>query len=385
MRVGVFLDYRFRRVGNVITTERAFALFVFALAGRLSGLTLVGRLDPATEPFPYEAPATVRLVPLPYYESLTRPLSAAVALLRGTVRLWRALDELDVIWVLGPNPLAVVLAVLGRLRRRRVVLGVRQDTRSYVRSRHPGRRGMALAGAALDASFRLVSRWCPVVAVGDQIAESYGRAPQLHRLVVSLVSEADIVSGDGAAPAATGQGARIISVGRLDAEKNPLLMADILAGLVAAAPDVAWHLDVYGDGPLAGALAGRLAELDVGARATLHGYVAADAGLWAAYREADILLHVSWTEGVPQVLLEAFAARLPVVATAVGGVAALVGDAALLVEPGDADAAVAALVAVAADDDLRRRLLDAGTAVVRERTLEREVDGLATFLAGAAA
>ena len=41
---------------------------------------------------------------------------------------------------------------------------------------------------------------------------------------------------------------------------------------------------------------------------------------------------------MPQVLLEAFAARLPVVATAVGGVAAA-GDRALLVPPGDALAA----------------------------------------------
>ena len=46
--------------------------------------------------------------------------------------------------------------------------------------------------------------------------------------------------------------------------------------------------------------------------------------LAARYAGADALVHVSWTEGVPQVLLEAFAAGLPVVATAVGGVPAAV-------------------------------------------------------------
>ena len=54
---------------------------------------------------------------------------------------------------------------------------------------------------------------------------------------------------------------------------------------------------------------------------------------------SDVFLHVSWTEGVPQVLFEAFAAGLPVVATDVGGVAQAVDGAALLVAPGDALAA----------------------------------------------
>ena len=66
------------------------------------------------------------------------------------------------------------------------------------------------------------------------------------------------------------------------------------------------------------------------------GYVPIDGGLLDLYRSSHAFLHVSWTEGLPQTLFEAFASGLPVVATAVGGVPAAVGDAALLVEPGDA-------------------------------------------------
>ncbi len=53
---------------------------------------------------------------------------------------------------------------------------------------------------------------------------------------------------------------------------------------------------------------------------TLLGYVPIDDGLLDRYRQADVFLHVSWTEGFPQVLLEAFASRTPAVATEVGGV-----------------------------------------------------------------
>ena len=78
----------------------------------------------------------------------------------------------------------------------------------------------------------------------------------------------------------------------------------------------------------------RLRELGVADHADLLGYVPIDGGLLDLYRSSHAFLHVSWTEGLPQTLFEAFASGLPVVATAVGGVPAAVGDAALLVEPG---------------------------------------------------
>jgi glycosyltransferase involved in cell wall biosynthesis len=80
-------------------------------------------------------------------------------------------------------------------------------------------------------------------------------------------------------------------------------------------------------------------------------------------------------------LFEAFAARLPVVATAVGGVPAAAGDAALLIEPGDAGAAEAALRRLAGDAALRERLVAAGVARVGAHTLQAEAARVAAFLA----
>jgi len=121
----------------------------------------------------------------------------------------------------------------------------------------------------------------------------------------------------------------------------------------------------------------------VAGRADLRGYVPIDGGLPELYRTADVFLHVSWTEGLPQVLFEAFAAGLPVVATDVGGIAAAVGDAVLLIPPGDADAAIAAVSRVRADAALRERLVRAGAALVARHTLEREAAALTAFLRAA--
>jgi len=169
----------------------------------------------------------------------------------------------------------------------------------------------------------------------------------------------------------------VLTVGRLETEKNPLMLADVLERLDGSA----WRLLVCGEGPLEGELRARLRELGVEDRAELLGYLPIHGGLMDRYRAANAFLHVSWTEGVPQVLLEAFAAGTPVVATAVGGVPEAAGSAALLVPPGDPEAAARALERLAAEPELRGRLVAAGIERMRGLTLEAQSARVAHFLA----
>lgn len=83
-------------------------------------------------------------------------------------------------------------------------------------------------------------------------------------------------------------------------------------------------------------------------------------------RAADIAVLPSDWEGYPLSAQEALRAGVPLVATAVGGVPALVGDAAVLVPPGDVGALRAALERLLADAAERSRLARAG--VERART-----------------
>jgi glycosyltransferase involved in cell wall biosynthesis len=173
----------------------------------------------------------------------------------------------------------------------------------------------------------------------------------------------------------------VLTVGRLDTEKNPLLLAEIFALLDAG--ERRWRLVVCGDGPMMGQLHARLAELGLLDRVELRGYVAIDGGLLRLYRDSHMFLHVSWTEGFPQVLIEAFAAGLPTVATAVGGVPAAAEGAALLVGPGDARSAADALQRLAGDAQLRQQLVENALERAQRCTLEAESERLARFIAQA--
>jgi glycosyltransferase involved in cell wall biosynthesis len=380
VRLAVYTDYAYQARGSAIYAERAFAIFLLRLAGSFEQFVLVGRARQGGDAQRYMIPPHIEFVALPYYSTLARPVDAGVAMLKSLRRFWRLLDTVDAVWLLGPHPLSVVFALLASARGRHVALGVRQDLPSYVRSRHPDRRGLRVAGGVLEAIYRGMARVFPTAVVGPALRHNYRHARSLHQLTVSLVDSHDVVDPATAAERSYEGTVIVLSVGRLEAEKNPLLLADVLAKLRGSERD--WRLVVCGEGPLETALLERLDERGLREHADLRGYVPFER-MRDVYRSSHALLHVTWTEGMPQVLLEALAAGLPIVATDVGGIGAAMGGAAMLVPPGDPSAAATALEEIATDEGLRRRLTAAGLARVSEHTIDREVAKLASFLRAA--
>jgi glycosyltransferase involved in cell wall biosynthesis len=382
MRLAVYCDYTYRIEDGRVYASLPFSLFVQGLAEHCERLIVIGRLDPTPGRFPFELKGP-EFVALPHYQSGAALGSVIRSVPSSVRRFWRMLSGVDAVWILGPNPAqAPAFAVLTLLRRKRLVLGVRQHLPALIRHRHPDKPLVRLAALLLEWAFRGLAYVAPVVVVGEDLARGYGHSRALHISYVALLRESDIVTADADRRDYGGSELRLLSVGRLDPEKNPLLLADVLA--LALRHDPRWRLDVCGDGPLAGALQARLEQLGIADRATLHGYVPIHDGLWDLYRASHALLHISLTEGVPQVLLEAFAARLPVVATDVGGVGDLVRERGWLIPPNDAGAAATALAQLAEDEPRRTELIGRASEEISRHTLDAESAELAEFIAQSA-
>lgn len=378
MRVGVYTDYQYHQAEGRIYAERAFALFMGRVGEHFDELTVIGRLDPSSGSARYPLDPGTLFVALPFYESLSHPLQVCGAAARTLGRFWRALAGIDVLWLLGPHPFAVPFAVMAWARRKRVVLGVRQDSVAYVVARHPRRRALHLLAWLLEAGFRAVAKISPVVAVGPQIAKRYAHAPGVLEISVSLVEDSDLIVPAEAIERDYSGELQLLSVGRLEREKNPLLLAEVLRILVDR--DSRWRMVVCGEGPMAAELAERVSGLGLGDRFELRGYVPLHEGLMEIYRGSHVFLHISLTEGLPQVLLEAFAAGLPVVATDVGGISKAVGDAARTIPPDDPDEAAKAVAELVAEEAPRRRLLEQAHEFVSSRTVDAESRRVGEFI-----
>jgi glycosyltransferase involved in cell wall biosynthesis len=352
-----------------------FVRLLGELSQHVDRLVVFGRLAPGLDDAPELLEGdSIRFVALPHYERLGTVTGFSRAALGSRAAFVRALPELDAVWLFGPHPLAVAFALAAARAGVPAVLGVRQDFPRYVGARYQGprRAPMLLAAYALEWQFRFLARSRPAIVAGDELARHYRRSPRLMSTGFSLVARADL---DGVASAPTHAGAAgpvVLSVGRLEPEKNPLLLAEVLAALVKRHHSAT--LRVAGNGKLSAALAERAGQLGVRDRLVLLGHVPFGPLLRDEFRSASVLLHISWTDGLPQVLYEAMAAGLPIVATDVGGIRGALqgGRLGVLIQPGDALAAAAALERVLDDAGLRTTMVQAGRARVEHETMESQ-------------
>jgi glycosyltransferase involved in cell wall biosynthesis len=157
-----------------------------------------------------------------------------------------------------------------------------------------------------------------------------------------------------AVPSAAALAARpdvIVAMGRLVPEKG---LADVIAALARLAPPA--RLVILGEGPERAALEALAARLRVADRVAFRGYVPEP---WPELAGAKMLALASRTEAFGNVLVEALAHGLPVVATRCGGPAEILGDGrhGRLVPIGDVGGLAAAIGATLADpgDPARHR------------------------------
>lgn len=149
--------------------------------------------------------------------------------------------------------------------------------------------------------------------------------------------------------------------GRLSPEKN----ASAALRALAVRPG-GTRLMLAGDGPLRAALEQEAAALGISGRVEFLGFRKDVSELYAG---ALGLVLPSLKEGLPNAVLEALSAGLPVVATRVGGVPELIrdGETGLLVEPGDVDALAEAMGRIERGPEVASRMGLQGRALVKEK------------------
>jgi glycosyltransferase involved in cell wall biosynthesis len=197
--------------------------------------------------------------------------------------------------------------------------------------------------------------------VATDLMQSFG-SPADRIFVVPNPVELDAVEQAAREPIepqlTVGEGPTLVTAGRLAEVKNLPLLVDALEVLARTTRFRAW---ILGGGELEGALRSRLARSSIGDRVTLLGF---QKNPWKYMARADAFVLTSRYEGFGNVLIEAMASGLPVVATASYGTRDIVEHEVngLLVEEHRPDAVAAALGRVLTDDSLRRRLAAAGRA-----------------------
>lgn len=190
-------------------------------------------------------------------------------------------------------------------------------------------------------AFRLATLFTDhVVCVSQDSRQRSARLGIARRKLCTVWNGIDIARFPYQGPCAGGP---VVTVARLSPEKD--MQTLIRAAAIAVARIPSFRLEVAGDGPCFAELEQLAAALGVRGQVRLLGKVEDVPGLLA---RASLFVLPSLTEGISLTLLEAMAAGLPVVATAVGGTPEVVleGKTGWLVTPGDAEALAARMCGV---------------------------------------
>jgi glycosyltransferase involved in cell wall biosynthesis len=180
---------------------------------------------------------------------------------------------------------------------------------------------------------------------------------------------------------------RLLGVARLVPKKG---IEVLLAALAALPPGLHWRYEHIGGGPLRAALTALAADLGLAERVAWRGALPDDRVL-DAYRAADLFVLANRIapdgdrDGLPNVLLEAGALELPVVACRIGAVPELIEDGVngRLVPPDDPSVLAEALAALMRDPAARLRCGRAGRRrVLGQFAMEPGLDRLAARLGG---
>jgi len=170
---------------------------------------------------------------------------------------------------------------------------------------------------------------------------------------------------------------QIVVVERMDPDKNPLILLEVAERLKGEG----WRIVVAGSGSVTEQLTSEIKARSLDGALVLLGRLDREK-LWELYAQSTLLLHVSLTEGQPQVLYEAAAAGLPMVATAVGGVASALGNGTrgVLVPPGDVNAIVVAIESLEADAARREAMVREAWEWAAADTMDVQIPRVVKFI-----
>ena len=248
--------------------------------------------------------------------------------------------------------------------------GYKADLYGYVAARRSGKPivatchnwvgGTAALGIYNHLDRMALKRFHSLAAVSDSVAQRLLASGVSAKKIKTIANGIDVQTFERArpSPVLNFDGSKVVGmVARLDLQKGFEYLLRAARELCGTFPEL--KVVLVGEGPDRNEIEGMIQRLGLQSNVILAGQ---HSDMPAIYAAMDIFVLPSLNEGLPMTILEAMAARKPVIATRVGAIPKVIqdGETGLLVDPGDTDGLQSALARLLADADLRSRIGAAG-------------------------
>ncbi len=310
-------------------------------------------------------------LPLPWLPSIARGFHKAPQCLR-VIRQVEEKSDVVIVQLPFAAPLALIRPRTPRVYH--ICADVRKIAHTSPWYRGPKRLVALSASNGIDRLYRMLlhAPHTGVVTHGEDLLQTY-RLDHGRSVVSSTLLSSEVMSVPRSREAAAPF--RVLFVGYLRHEKGIDTLFTAFDRLLDALPNAELYFvgsQNMEDRGMTDDVANYVRRLQKRATVEFLGHREFGKELFQCFADADVLAVPSRSEGTPRVLVEARAFGCTVVASRVGGIPTSVSDEVdgLLVPPDDATALSNALLRIAQDGDLRRRLVAAGIERARGTTVE---------------
>lgn len=380
MKLGFHYHIPAKELDGSIYTSSFMGVFLDSLATQVIELVCFMHTPLPSEDFmmDYEIKCkNIRLVSLGLHTSVPSRLIRSWSTMRS-IRL--ELSLLDVILIRCPTPL---LASFSGIRiKKKVYLIVGDYEKSSRDLNQPLFRKKAIqlwASVNKWQQFKAIRHALVFVNNGLIYSELKHKVRNIQLIRTTTLRDSDFFQRENTCNSDV---VNLLYVGRLDLSKGLMEMIFSINIIRSKGINVYLHIvgwEDKGSTDVTKLLWQQVETLDLVNRVIFHGKKRVGEELNYYYRLADIFLIGSkLNEGFPRTIWEAFANSVPVVASRVGSIPLFINDnkEALLIQPGNVDSMVQAILRLIDDSNLRYYLIKNAFRMVKEYTLEKQTEVL---------
>jgi glycosyltransferase involved in cell wall biosynthesis len=300
-------------------------------------ITALGRLAKQEFSPKYQLKKDINFVSISYYKSLrSLIITLPFYILRNAKKIILFIQRIDLLFVSASGPISILLLWLMKIKRKKNFLFIRQDTRELIKAKYHDSFIPKLIANWIESSIEKIVKKNNNVTIftfGDDIFSRYSKISNFVIPVADsrfensqIISPIELFTNKESYK-------NLLYVGRLAKGKGLEFLIETLYEL----PIKKFKLTIIGDGNIKNDLISLVKKLNLIEKVVFKGYIPFGKRLLKEYSSNDVLIFPSFSEGLPQVVLEAMARGVIVIATRVGGLTNLIkdGENGFLFEPGD--------------------------------------------------
>ncbi len=323
-KLGIYLEtnYFINSSNNKLFCEDLYVNLFNHFDPKEFEIHIIGKVTPIKSINGYEFTQPVKFYEVSYYNSLVSLLlTIPIYIPKNIGVIKKFVDTCDKFLIMTPSPIANIILFLAQKENKKCSVLVRQNSYDAITNRYTGIKKI-FARWLTQLLEGWVERYCknyqPVVfALGGEIFTRYSKfSKNTIQFVSSRYKNLDVIPVESVKQIKWDEEINILYVGRLEVNKG-------LRELVEAINELKKYkikLTIVGVGKIRRELDEMIIMNKLEDRIILKGYIPFGSQLFCEYHNNQILILPSYSEGLPQVILEGMASGCLILATNVGGI-----------------------------------------------------------------